>query len=59
MVWFSLYFTMALYGLIFTWTLQHKRLLKKTASSSLAAQIFTEPKSMQTGVHLEETMLIT
>ena len=31
---------------------------KKTALSLVRAQIFTELKAMQTGVHLEVTMLI-
>ena len=32
--------------------------IKKPASSPVTAQIFTERKAMQTGVHLKMTMLI-
>ena len=62
--------TLALNGLTFTvldydfiwfnfyWDFEAQSTIKKPASSSVTAQIFTELKAMQAGVHLETSMFI-
>ena len=47
MVLFLVYWTLALYHLIFTLTSEHTTLLNKTASLSVTVSIFSELKAMQ------------